>query len=105
MIIEIKNSGVYEFTFDIKSELPNFSFFIDYVDRRVTELQMQLNTKIEIIKILDGLSRFEHILHNIFEDDNIIYKNQTEWFYPSIRLNNFITNVNEKNIENLCQIK
>lgn len=177
MKVEIKHTGVYEFIFDIKNELPDYLFYIDYenimksiptsdiikisnivdiiendyksydkedaikailrclliigleqkiqkdlyflqsenglikigisgnVKRRVSQLEKELNTNIKIIKVLSGLSKFEKILHHIFEDDNIIYKNQTEWFYPSIKLNNFVSEVSEKNIDELCQIR
>lgn len=69
------------------------------VDRRVVELENILKTNINILKVLQNKGSYENHLHKIYSDDNIIYKKQTEWFHPTHKLINFISNVNEKNID------
>jgi hypothetical protein len=73
------------------------------IRRRVNQLQNQLDTKIRVLKLLDGKSAYEKIIHNLYSDDNIIYKGQTEWFHPTHKLIRFISNIDEKNIGKLCQ--
>jgi hypothetical protein len=73
------------------------------IRRRVNQLQNQLGTKIRVLKLLDGKSAYEKIIHNLYSDDNIIYKGQTEWFHPTHKLIRFISDIDEKNIGKLCQ--
>ena len=72
---------------------------------RVKQLERQLNTKIRVLKLLDGKSAYERIIHNLYSDDNIIYKGQIEWFHPTHKLIKFISDIDKKNIGKLCQGK
>lgn len=73
------------------------------INRRVNQLQRELNTKIRVLKLIDGKSAYEKVIHNLYSDDNIIYKGQTEWFHPTHKLIKFISDIDEKNIGKLCQ--
>lgn len=71
------------------------------VDNRVKQLQNILKDDISIIKVLNNKAYLENKLHIKFSNDNIYYKGQTEWFYPSFELNKFISMVDENNIDEL----
>jgi hypothetical protein len=75
------------------------------VDKRIKTLNRELSLDLKKIKVLDSCSIFETTLHKLFSDDNMMYKNGREWFFPSHKLIRFIESVNQKNIEELCQIK
>lgn len=71
------------------------------VDNRVKQLQNILKDNISVIKVIDNKGYLENKLHIKFSNDNIYYKGQTEWFYPSYELNRFISIINESNIDEL----
>jgi hypothetical protein len=69
------------------------------VDKRIHKLESILKTNIKLLKYIPNKAPYEKILHKIYSNDNIIYKNQTEWFHPTHDLIRFISYVNEKNID------
>lgn len=72
------------------------------VERRIRELELFTGSKIRLIKKIEKSSYYEKLLHKIFKNDNIIYKSQTEWFFPSLKLIYLISILDEKNINELC---
>ena len=69
------------------------------VDKRISKLEYDLKTNIRLLKYLPNKAPYEKLLHDIYTNDNIIYKGQTEWFHPTNKLIRFISYVNEKNID------
>lgn len=75
------------------------------VGKRIKQVSGEVKSKLKVIKVLSGYSMYEKDLHRIFEDINIPYMGQTEWFHPTTDLILFIGKVNEKNITKLCRTR
>ena len=97
-----RNSNKDLYFFESDSGLIKIGISQD-VDKRIVQVSNQVKSKLKLIKVLKGCCQYERDLHKIFEDINIPYMLQTEWFHPTTDLISFIERLSEKNITNLCQ--
>ena len=99
-----RNSNKDLYFFESESGLIKIGISQD-VDKRIVQVSNRVKSKLKLIKVLKGCCQYEKDLHKIFEDINIPYMLQTEWFHPTTDLLSFIDRLDEKNITKLCQTR